>query len=53
MIPTSVTALAIVGAFFVGYIIGRTFELKRSQEDIDILTRIIEGRSKEVEEDES
>ena len=47
MIPTGFAALAIVGAFFVGYAIGKISELRRSQEDIDILTSIIEGRSKE------
>ena len=50
MIPIGFAALAVVGAFFVGYGIGKMSELKRSQEDIDILTSVIERRSKEDED---
>lgn len=47
MIPTGFAILATVGTFLMGYAIGGIIEHHKSQNEIDILTRIIEGRSEE------
>ena len=48
MIPTGFAVLTSVALFFVGYAIGSIIEHHRSQEEIDILTRLIEVRSEEA-----
>ena len=47
MIPMSLAALTAVGTFFLGYAIGSIVEHRRSQWEIDVLTKVIEGLCKE------
>ncbi|GAH73949.1 unnamed protein product [marine sediment metagenome] len=47
MIPTGFAALAVIGAAVLFYAIGSLVEHHKSQGEIDILTKIIEGRRKE------
>ena len=47
----SLAALTAVGTFFLGYAVGSIVEHRRSQWEIDVLTRVIEGCCKEDKSD--
>lgn len=49
MIPTGFVILMTVPIFFLGYAVGGLVEFRKSQWEIDVLTKVIEGRCKEDE----